>query len=193
MRDESLQETEIYDAFINSEPAVSEEYIQLLNGQFNGKSINSFRRYDIFEPENAKDLLTRVSSSTVGGIMDNNLLYELSLRLRYWQEYKFSINSPEGIDDSSKLWENTVREEVKKCAKRADYFQKKLVELEKARLGKYPIPTVDKSTLISSQKRKTTYNGEIIKNKYQYNKYILINHYIDNKTKKMFAVSVLKK
>jgi hypothetical protein len=189
LRKEKVSNNEIFSVFNKSDSAVSNEYKELLNGQYTELNNMSIRRYDLFEPKNAKDLLVRLSLTKPGSYQATEILYQLSLRLRYWQQSDFKNNFKSHT--SKDTWEGTVSIEIDKARQRAKFFQDELVNLQNTRLVQFPIPNMSKRQLISSVRINIQTSGTIIKEQYRLEENILVTTYVNNKTKKNIAFTIL--
>ena len=127
--------------YLESDSPLSKEYRDNLNGEYPVLKILGFRRYDIFEPDNARMLLRRLATFPVGHKKDIETLFDLSLRLRYWQNADFP-NPPAGLSGERVSWRYAVDEEIKRARERAFFFQSQLVTLQTERVKKYPLPEI---------------------------------------------------
>lgn len=149
-RTNPLPEGSICSAFTASESPVSSSYKKALNELFSSQTAFSMRRYDIFEPENAGDLLSRLALTTPGSKQEDLILYQLSLRLRYWEENKFIYN------DTKEMITAVVTEEINKARQRVIYFKQKLIELQKIRLAEFPLSEMPETSRVDSKILLTT-------------------------------------
>jgi len=146
---EELSNEEILVTFNQSDPAISDEYRSLLDHDYPPLTRLGFRRYDISEPQNAQHLLRRLATVPTGHSLEQQLIYGLTLRLRYWLEMPFPY--PEVSNNLFvKQWYQAVREEIAKAKIRASYFQKKLTQFQSERLSKFEIPSFSDANLITN-------------------------------------------
>ncbi|RKZ39354.1 MAG: hypothetical protein DRQ49_11750 [Gammaproteobacteria bacterium] len=144
---EEISNEVLLTAFTESEPAISEEYRSLLDNHYPPLKRWGFRRYDISEPQNALHLLRRLATVPPGHSLEQELIYELSLRLRYWLEMPFSYQEkPDSL--FVKEWYQAVHEEMAKAKIRASYFQDKLKQFQSQRLSAFEIPSFSDANLI---------------------------------------------
>jgi len=129
----------VVDAWLAADSAVSDAYRRALTGDFARKSVLPFRRYDISDPDNARDLLNLLANESVGGPRAQDFLYNLSLRIRYWEQAEFRV--PDGAGAAADLaFERGAREEIARARLRAAYFSERLVAFQQPRLARFPVP-----------------------------------------------------
>jgi hypothetical protein len=125
--------------FMSMDEGISEEYKAMLNHHYPPMEEWSFRRYDISEPANARDLMRRLVSLPVGSYHEVLLLLQLSRRLRYWRENTFDYRLS-GENAPCEQWYRALDSEIEKARRRAAYFEAELVQLQSKRLNQFPIP-----------------------------------------------------
>lgn len=141
---------EIAEVFSATEVAVSDSYRENLDGRYPVLEKTWFRRYDIFEPDNANMLMRHLASLPVGSRHESDHLFQLSLRLRYWQETDFNVpmTSPDVM--YADAFNRAAKSEIELARKRAAYFQQQLIEFQSSRLNKLPLPDLNIATLLGS-------------------------------------------
>ena len=142
----------IVDTWAALDTAVSEAYRDNLSGEYDPLDGKQFRRYDVFEPENAGILMRQLAGYRVGSHEEQDHLHRLSLRLRYWQEQPFELPGPVQDDRYAKAFQRAVRIEIERARSRAAWFQKRLVEFQSRRLLAFPLPNID-TAVLSGRKR----------------------------------------
>jgi hypothetical protein len=126
---------EIVDEFIASDSGLSPGYRRALSGEYPRLSQFAFRRYEIFEPDNARTLMRRLASLPLGSLHEVEFLYQLSRRLRYWQEQPFPPDP-----GTPEHWRRALESEMASARERAAFFQRELVRFQSERLRNHPIP-----------------------------------------------------
>ena len=137
--DESSPES-IAGEFTAMEAAAGETYNDGLSGSFDPLNRPGFRRYDLFEPENAKMLMRLLATYQAGSYTESDHLYNLSLRLRNWREQQFSLPGPGYEDQYGAAFNKAAMAEIDRSRQRVDEFQKRLVQYQQGRLIDYPLP-----------------------------------------------------
>lgn len=148
-------------------PALSEEYVNSLSGSYSPLTRASFRRYDITEPENARNLMRRLVSLPAGSSQEQRFLYDLSLRLRYWLEGQFTAEENDKNDRFSRAFDHAVRHEVSKARERMGIFWKELVENQTRRLSVVPVPELKEATLVQRYVNQIDQNVTLVSSHYR--------------------------
>ena len=141
---------EISEIFTTTDAAVSTQYRESLSGPYKALEKGWFRRYDIFEPNNAHMLMRHLASLPVGSQQESEHLFQLSLRLRYWQETEFNVPSADPDAAYADVFNMAANAEIENARKRADYFQQQLVEFQSSRLNIAPLPDLDTATKLDT-------------------------------------------
>lgn len=141
-----ISEEGIVDAFVSMDSAVSDEYRTMLNHDYPPLDEWSFRRYDVSEPANARDLMRRLASAPVGSDREVNILIQLSKRIRYWKEASFDYGQ-ENEYVFGPHWSRAVESEIDKAKARTAYFEAELTRFQNERLLSFPIPDLGKAEL----------------------------------------------
>lgn len=142
----------IVEKYLESEPAISQDYQESLDGNYPALKTLGFRRYDLSEPANARRLMRRLATLPIGSIMERELLLGLGLRIRYWLEEDFAYTT-ESEDAYRQAFKRGLRTEISNAKKRMGYFKKRLVEFQTKRLIKAPLPELEEASLISRIKQ----------------------------------------
>ncbi|GEM_PF-1095551 len=125
----------IFQQYLISEQAGDESYEEQLNGQFPVMSKMGFRRYDLFEPKNARKLLRWHASTAIGSLREKQILVDLSLRLRYWLDSEFDFFTGNTQPEFKKIFARAVKESVKKSKQRLMIFKNQLIQSQNQRLA----------------------------------------------------------
>jgi len=141
---------EIAELFAATDVAVSDHYRKSLDGRYQVLGKDWFRRYDIFEPDNAHMLMRYLASLPVGSRLETEHLYNLSLRLRYWQEIDFNVPRADPDAVYADVFNRAAKREIEQARKRAAYFQQQLVEFQSSRLNNMPLPDLEIATRLGS-------------------------------------------
>ena len=155
---------DIQQIFSKSEPALSQEYRKILEGPFDSKNAAK-RRYDLTEPQNAKDLLSRLLATNVGSYANSSLIFDLSLRLRYYLNTDFKLPETFNTEPFATSWRSAVMEEMAKAKKRISYFQAEMESIQNKKLLPYSLPHQDDLELVQEIQH-TLSNKEIIEQVY---------------------------
>ncbi|MFQ5659303.1 MAG: hypothetical protein ACE5GZ_02685 [Gammaproteobacteria bacterium] len=134
----NIDEKKIVSIFNSMEESISSAYRSKLNGDYPSLQKIAFRRYDIFEPDNARKLLEQLAIYKAGSILEENILYDLSLRIRYWSETDFPDLYNERDMDS--FFKQGVESDIKKAKERALFFKNRLIEYQTTKLRSFPVP-----------------------------------------------------
>jgi len=148
--DDTHTPAEVASVFSAMDVAVNPDYQESLNGNYAVLGKAEAKRYDIFEPDNARKLMRHLASMPVGSQWELDHLYQLSLRLRYWQETDFTIPVIDPDTAYSAAFEDAARGEIEQARQRAGYFQQQLVELQSSRLSHSPLPSLEAATKIGT-------------------------------------------
>ena len=147
--DDTRTPAEIAEVFAATDIAVSDHYRESLDGNYKVLSKAWFRRYDIFEPDNARMLMRYLASLPVGSRQESDHLRQLGLRLRYWQETDFALPEVDPDTAHADVFNRAAKLEIERARKRAGYFQQQLVGLQSSRLGQAPLPNLDTAVRVS--------------------------------------------
>jgi hypothetical protein len=191
LRQKKVSEETIYAKFDQSDNALSSTYKTALNGDYTTLSDRSMRRYDMFAPENAKNLLTRLASTQPGSYEEEKILYQLSLRIRYWRESGFGQKTLIHNPLMGALWNNAVSLEISKATKRAEYFQEKLIALQMDRIQSFPITPLNDTQLLSTTNIQIPPAQLIQKAQYKIGGSLLVNRFNDTKSGKTISYTII--
>ena len=147
--DDMRTPAEIAQVFSSMDMAVSEDYQASLNDDYEVLDRQEFKRYDIFEPDNAHKLMRHLASLPVGSQQESNHLYQLSIRLRYWQETDFTVPSVDPDTAYSAAFKAAARNEIIRARQRANFFQQRLAEFQGNRLSWAPLPVIESDAKVS--------------------------------------------
>jgi hypothetical protein len=139
------------DRFAALDAAVSGTYRDSLTGGYERLEKRRFRRYDLFEPENARILMRHLAGYPVGSHKEQDHLHRLGLRLRYWQKQQFDLPEPACEDRYAMAFHRAVKTEIERSRSRAAWFRKRLVEFQTRRLQDFPLPDLDGAVLSDRQ------------------------------------------
>jgi hypothetical protein len=156
--DANVTPKQIVDAFLSQDEAVSLDYLQSLDGQYPALEQIRFRRYDIFEPTNARELLRWLASQPVAGQGEWDLVRQLSYRIYYWLKMPFDYTVHTGYPFPDE-WSQALKVEIDRARNRTEYFQAELMALQNGRLSPYPIP--DLSGLAAVREHQVYDNGSL--------------------------------
>ncbi len=186
LRKSPKDEQEIYNTFSSSDLAISIEVTSALNGKYPPLRINSFRRYDISEPKNARTLLQRVNSSILGSQTEKNHLVQLATRIAYWEQSNFK-------EKNDSLWNKVVNSEIDKFHIRMKKFKNELISIQKKKMNtKYMMPNIASSKLIKLIQHKFN-NSTIISKTYTDNLSNSFITYTLHEEQYPFAVNIYPK
>ena len=117
-----------------------QEYIDHLSINAEKTVVNSFSRYDLSDLKSANTLLSKLSNVSVGSNKELEYLIKLQLRIRFWAESDFSM-----VDKTQSMSSDFIgayKNEVSRAALRINIFKEKLINIQTARLNKYPLPVL---------------------------------------------------
>jgi hypothetical protein len=104
-----------------------------------GRPDGAMRRFDISEPDNARNLLARLAASDVASPKEQDLLIGFAVRARFWAETAFSI--PEMTDGPlGNHWRAAVSVEIDRARVRAAGFARQAARLQARRLEPLRLP-----------------------------------------------------
>jgi hypothetical protein len=147
--DDARTPAEIAQVFSAMDTAVSDDYRESLDDNYEALRSPGFKRYDIFEPDNAHKLMCYLASMPVGSTLEADHLYRLSLRLRYWQESDFTVPAVDPDAAYTAAFDGATRKEIERARQRASYFQQQLVKFQSSRLNLAPLPGFDPARRVS--------------------------------------------
>ncbi len=148
--DPNITESNITQSYLGMEKALSDEYRTYLNGQYPPLTVLGFRRFDPFEPKNARKLLRQLNSLQVGTPDEQHFIQDLSLRIRYFRELTFPISekTKSAFPDS---FITALVAEKEKSKIRLEHFSKELIKLQTKRLASFPIPDFSTAELLNEK------------------------------------------
>lgn len=154
----------VFDA---DDPALSAEYLAALDGDYlPPKKSWNFRRLELGEPDNARDLLQRVALLTPIDDGWPTLISALAQRIHHWGKERFSVaERPSGALRA--LWRPAVEGEMGKARERIDHFRRELARLGEERLTPLPLPSLDDAREIASRVEQPTEELRIIRTRYR--------------------------
>jgi hypothetical protein len=190
LRKQKLPEPQILSIFIQSDKPVSKEYRQCLEQPLTRSIPSSMRRYDIFEPNNAHELLERLNATKVGTWKEHRILQQLSRRIRYWGENVFFQESL--YTNYSPVMAAAVKNEIYNAKIRLAFFKEKLIQLQQQRLRLFPYIFDKKDTLVKKNIIHVRNNVKIQTETYKFNGLVLQLHKEMNSAK-IFAYTVENK
>ena len=131
-------EPELLRAFKASDSAVSAAYRRALDGDYPPPTEGGFRRLDVSEPANARNILRRFAGYPVESAGTQRLLTELAVRIRYWVESEFP--APDQSPWSRGVRAKAYEEERRRFVERVRHFVAELARSHRLRLLRYPLP-----------------------------------------------------
>ncbi|MEW5733838.1 MAG: hypothetical protein AB1921_03230 [Thermodesulfobacteriota bacterium] len=140
--DSGVSPEEIARAFTESDEALSDGYRKEVDGSYPPITTPpGMRRYDIFEPENARDILRRLASAGPANSKVREMIIQLCLRIRFWEEMPFNYSS-QGFTGYDVVFYPALSSEIAKARQRADFFKNALEDFQGKRLAACPVPQI---------------------------------------------------
>lgn len=128
--------------FSGSDAGVSEDYKKELDGKYPPfTSSPGMRRYDIFEPENARDLMRRMASMGPAHREVQKMLIQTSLRARYWEEMPFAFSEAD-FKNYEPAFCPALGLEIQRARERAAFFCSAVSDFQQGRLAACPVPPI---------------------------------------------------
>jgi hypothetical protein len=151
---------EILEAFLESDSALSEDFVAALRGAKADLGRAGLRRFDFTEPSNVEALLGRALAEPVFSPATRRFLVQLSVRLRYWKESEFEPSA--GSEWSEGVRKEAFAAEKKRARIRIGRFVDALARELSPGLAPFPLPDVAEARLVDEKTAISSGGREIL-------------------------------